>query len=305
MTATIQRVAVVGSGRMAPGIASACMIAGADVVIAARDLDKAAAAARSALDAVAGARAAGGVEPSGIEPGAFDGVDVTIETIAEDLRLKAGVYERIEPWLPPTAVLATNTSSFPITALAERLQRPGRFAGFHFLNPAHATAVVEVVPGVRTEAETSERLGDLARRMGKLPLTLRRDVPGFIWNRLQYAVLRECLHLLEEGVASIESIDAAVSDGLAPRWLGAGPFATADLGGLATFAAVADQLLPQLSRTTSTPATMTERATGARGFYIWDDEREQAVAELRAQGLAAAEEWIQRRRAAMPPADEP
>jgi len=225
-----ERVTVIGSGRMAPGIAAACLDAGAEVTVAARDTGKAEAATKLAGEyhrAAPDAR----IASAAIEPHAFEAADCVIETIAEDLDSKLELLGRIEPWLGPEAVLATNTSSFSITALAESLRRPHQFAGFHFLNPAHVTAVVEVIAGERTEPDALDELADLGRRMGKLPLIVRRDVPGFIWNRLQYAMLRECLHLLEEGVADIRSIDAAVSDGLAPRWLGAGPLATADLGG--------------------------------------------------------------------------
>lgn len=285
----VRRVVVLGSGLMAPGIAAACAAAGASVAVAGRDPARTEAAAKSA-GSLAGTKV-GAVE---IAEEGLAGAELVIETIVEDAAAKRELFARIEPWLAGDAVLATNTSSLPIAALAAGVARPERFAGFHFLNPAHLTAVVEVVPGRATAPETVERLADLGRRMGKTPLVLRRDVPGFIWNRLQFAVLRECLHMLDEGVADVASIDAAVADGLAPRWVAAGPLATAELGGIDTFRRAAEQLFPHLAAETS----VSDRLAG--GFYSWTDEAREQVEALRAEALRAGRELLERRRAAMP-----
>lgn len=225
----------------------------------------------------------------------FASVELAIETIVEDLVAKKELLALVDGWLPPGALLATNTSSLSISALAEAVARPARFAGFHFLNPAHLTGVVEVVPGRATNKRTIDRLGTYGRRMGKVPLMLTGDVPGFIWNRIQFAVLRECLYLLRGGFADIESIDAAVSDGLAPRWTVAGPLATADLGGLSTFRRVAEQLFPRL-------ACDAELHLGLERdhFYRWTSESEGALGDLRTQAVRAGRELAQRRREIMP-----
>jgi len=230
---SVESVVVVGTGAMAPGIAAACAAAGTSVTIAGRDEDRAAAAAEDAGD---------DVRASPIEPAAFAGCDLVIETVVEDITVKRDLLSRIEGWLDAGAIVAPNTSSLPVGSLASALEHPGRLAGFHFLNPAAVTAVVEIVPGPATAPATIELLVELAGRMEKLPLVLRRDYPGFIWNRLQMAMIRECVHLLDEGVADLAAIEAAVSDGLAPRWIAAGPLATSDLGGSATFRIVAEQL---------------------------------------------------------------
>jgi 3-hydroxybutyryl-CoA dehydrogenase len=141
--------------------------------------------------------------------------------------------------------------------------------------------------------------------MGKAPLIVQRDVPGFIWNRLQLAVLRECLHLLDEGVADVASIDAAVSDGLAPRWVGSGPFATADLGGIKTWATVATQLFAVLSNERGLPAALEHRAVEDGSFYSWTSVSEREVGELRARSLRENLRLIEARRHAMPPATDP
>ena len=282
---TAEVVVVVGTGTMAPGIAAACAAAGASVTIAGRDAARAGSAAEQAGE---------GVRAAAIEEDAFAGCDLVIESVLEDLAVKRGLLSRLEAWLDAGAVIATNTSSLAVGSLASALELPGRLAGFHFLNPAALTTVVEIVPGPATAPGTIELLVDLARRMRKLPLVLRRDYPGFIWNRLQMAMIRECVHLLDEGVADLAAIDAAVSDGLAPRWVAAGPLATSDLGGSATFRLVAEQLFGQLS----SGATVSERL--GPGFYAWTEESARAVAELRAETLGAGSAFAGRRRAVFP-----
>jgi len=284
---------------MAPGIATACSTAGAEVRLAGRDPERVADAARAA-SALAGVS----VTPMPLAPDTFFGGELAVETVVEDVEVKIELLQRIEGWLPQDAVLATNTSSFSIEVLARALARPGRFAGFHFLNPAHLTAVVEVVPGPATDQSTIDVLADLARWMGKTPLVLRRDVPGFIWNRLQFALIRECLHLLDEGVAHIASIDAAVSDGLAPRWLAGGPLATADLGGLDTFRRAAARLFPELAGGGEVSPALARRAAQGGSFYRWSEESRRAIETIRAEALALGRELAERRRASSPQGSE-
>ena len=202
----------------------------------------------------------------------------------------------MESWSPPDAILATNTSSLRIADIAAALTRPERFAGLHFLKPGHLTAVVEVVPGPATDAAVVADLGARAEAMGKAPLVVRADVPGFIWNRIQFAVLRECLHMLEAGVADAADIDAAVSDGLAPRWMAAGPLATADLGGLEVFATISAQLFPHLADGHDAPDELTGRAAEGRPFAPWAGAGGEEVARLRARALAMGREIAARRR---------
>lgn len=280
----IDEVVVVGTGTMAPGIAAACAAGGAAVTIAGRDATRA---------DIAAEQAGGGVRAAMIEEQTFAGCNLVIESVLEDLEVKCGLLSRLEAWLEADVIIATNTSSLPVASIASALMRPERLAGFHFLHPAALTNVVEIVPGAATASGTIESLVDLAQRMQKYPLVLRRDYPGFIWNRLQMAMIRECVHLLDEGVADLAAIDAAVSDGLAPRWVAAGPLATSDLGGSATFRLVAEQLFGQLSS-----AAVSESL--GPGFYHWTEESTQAVSDLRAETLSAGRAFAKLRRDAYP-----
>lgn len=286
------RAVVVGTGSMGPEIAAAFAAAGFETRIAGRTAAGRADAARRATD-LAGGRP---VVSAPIDAPGFAEADVVVESIVEDLAAKHELLARIEPWCDPRAVIATNTSSLTIADIAAGLASPERFAGLHFLKPAHLTGVVEIIPGGGTSPGTVEVLKDVAAQLGKAPLVARRDVPGFIWNRIQFAVLRECLHMLEAGVASAEDIDAAVADGLAPRWVAAGPLATADLGGLATFATICDLLFPHLANDVAAPAAITGPAAAGEPLQGWTAGNRSEVRELRADALAAGREIARRRR---------
>lgn len=276
---------------MGPEIAAALSLAGYDVRLAGRIPLNRDAGARRAMDLAGGLP----VPPAAINADTFADADLVVETIVEDAPTKIGFFRRIEPWCHPGAIIVTNTSSLTIAELAEGFDRPERFAGLHFLKPAHQTGVVEIIPGPDTADGTVTVLREVAAAMGKAPLVARRDVPGFIWNRLQFAMLRECLHLLDEGVASAEDIDAAVADGLAPRWMAAGPLATADLGGLATFARICDGLFPHLADDVSAPGSITAPAAAGEPLQAWTAANAEAVAALRGDALAQGREITRRR----------
>jgi 3-hydroxybutyryl-CoA dehydrogenase len=181
---------------------------------------------------------------------ALEGAELVIETIVEEPGPKRAVLARAEELAASDAIVTTNTSSLPLAALEDGLRRPERFAGLHFLNPPELVEVVEVVGGERTAPETLEALAGWMRELGKAPVVVRRDTPGFVVNRLQYALLREAYALVDSGIASFEDVDRAVTHGLGARWAAVGPFETMDLAGLDVHAAVAGNLWPELSNTT-------------------------------------------------------
>jgi 3-hydroxybutyryl-CoA dehydrogenase len=288
------RAVVVGSGAMAPEIAACLAGTGTSIAIAGRDRGRVEAAVDAAREF---ARGVGAITAAEIAPESFSGAALVIESITEDLSAKRALYATIERWCPPDAVIATNTSSLRVADLADPFDLPGRFAGLHFLKPAHLTGVVEVIPGPATDSATVEVLRGLAGQMGKAPLVVRADEPGFIWNRIQFAVLRECLHMIELGVADAADIDAAVSDGLAPRWVAAGPLATADLGGLRTFSLVSAQLNPHLANGADVSPELTSRAESDQAFAGWTRTAGPAVGALREQALRAGREIAAMRKA--------
>jgi 3-hydroxybutyryl-CoA dehydrogenase len=232
-------VAVVGAGTMGAGIARVFADAGASVRLTARR--------ESSLDAARERAGSENVVYTTALEEAVAGAELVIETIAEDVEAKRDVLLRSEAHVAGEAILATNTSSLPLEPLAAGLERPERFAGLHFLNPPELVEAVEIVGTEQTAPETLDALSAWLRELGKAPVVVRRDVPGFVVNRLQYALLREAYALVDQGVCSFADVDRAVTHGLGARWAAIGPFETMDLAGLDVHAAVAANLWPELS----------------------------------------------------------
>jgi 3-hydroxybutyryl-CoA dehydrogenase len=172
--------------------------------------------------------------------------DLAVESVPEELELKTRLLREVAA-ASPQAVLASNTSSIPITALGAAVGAPGRVLGTHYLNPPLLMPPVELVAGERTDPAVLATMGETLRELGKQPVLVRRDVPGFVWNRLQFALLRECVWLVDEGVASTEDVDRVLRDGLARRWRRVGPFAAIGLGGVETWNRAASNLVPEIS----------------------------------------------------------
>jgi 3-hydroxybutyryl-CoA dehydrogenase len=253
-------VAVIGAGAMGAGIARVFADAGASVRMCARR-EASLEAARPRL----GENAAR-VRLTTSADGALAGAELVVETIVEELEPKRALLVRAEELAAPEAILTTNTSSLPLAPLAAALRRPERFAGLHWLNPPELVELVEVVGAEATAEPTTEALVDWMEQLGKAPVVVRRDVPGFIVNRLQYALLREAYALVDAGVASFEDVDRAVVHGLGSRWAAIGPFETMDLAGLDVHAAVAANLWPELARgDTPSPTIARVLETGALG----------------------------------------
>lgn len=231
---------MIGAGTMGAGIARVFADAGAAVRLCARR--------ESSLEAARGRLGEGTarVRLTTSAEEALDGADLVVETIVEEVEPKRALLARAEELVSPAAILTTNTSSLPLAALAGELRRPERFAGLHWLNPPELVELVEVVGAERTAPETLELLSGWMEELGKAPVVVRRDVPGFVANRLQYALLREAYALVDAGVCSFEDVDRTLTHGLGARWAAIGPFETMDLAGLDVHAAVAANLWPEL-----------------------------------------------------------
>ncbi|MFN8513729.1 MAG: 3-hydroxyacyl-CoA dehydrogenase NAD-binding domain-containing protein [Chloroflexia bacterium] len=213
----------------------------------------------------------------------------------ENLDLKRELFTKLDSWCPPETILATNTSGLPITQIAEGLAGARRIIGVHYLNPAYLMPPVEVIPGEATAPEVVERMRAALIALGKSPLVVRREVPGFLWNRLQFALVREAFWLVQEGVATMEEVDLAIRQGLGRRWATAGLFASMDLGGLDTFNNVGSYLFPHLSNADTVPDFLRERiaagcfgAKSGSGFYDWPDDKLAATVARRNAALLAA-----------------
>jgi 3-hydroxybutyryl-CoA dehydrogenase len=280
------RMAILGSGVMGVNIARGFLRSGFEVALYSRS----AATLARAEAGLAGEPVLAGLHTDIAE--AVAGAGLVIESVPEELALKQAVLGAAERAAGAAAVLATNTSSLPLGALAGALARPERFLALHWFNPAHLIPLVEVVPSERTDEAVVERAVAALTAAGWRPRVLRRAVPGYLANRLQYALIREALALLEAGVADAEAIDAALTDCLGPRWAVIGPLRSTDLAGLDTAVSVARELYPSLSAAREVPEALLalQRAgrLGARageGFYRYDDP--EAAARARDRALTA------------------
>jgi 3-hydroxybutyryl-CoA dehydrogenase len=213
---------------------------------------------------------------------------LVIEAIPEVLDAKRELFRQLEAVVAPTAVVASNTSGLMPDDLCSGMKHPERFLITHFWNPPHAIPLVEVVPCSRTTLTVVDDTVALLRGIGSEPVVLRRAVPGFIGNRIQFAVLREALNLVAAGVADPATIDTVIKASLGRRYGIVGPFEAADLGGLETFLKVATNLLPDLSTDGRgldvLRAHLARGETGAAsgtGFYHWTPERREAIRQKR------------------------
>ncbi len=264
-------VAVVGAGLMGSGIAACFAAAGHEVAV--HDPIKASLAAApervaASLEAMGiGADAASRVRYEARPREALAGAGFVFEAAPEDLPLKQEIFARLDAIAAPGCILASNSSAIRPTEIFARVGHPARTVGTHWWNPPHLVPLVEVVRGERTSEETVERTFDLLAAVGKVPVRVDLDKPGFVGNRLQHALWREAFQLVDEGVCDAETIDTVVKNGFGPRLAALGPMENADLVGLELTLSIHDYLLPRLTPPSEPSTGLRERiATGRTGM---------------------------------------
>lgn len=201
-------------------------------------------------------------------------VDLLVEAIVEKLPIKQQFWAEMEGILKPGALMATNTSGLNINEIAQDLKRKPDFAVMHWWNPPHIIPLVEIAKGEETSDDTVDVLVAITEKVGHKPVVIRKNAHGFIGNRIQFAVLREVLHTVEEGIATLEDIDTAMKYGVGFRYAVLGPFETADLGGIDTFYYISSYLFADLDSSKEASKVLEEHVkknqlglkTG-KGFY--------------------------------------
>ncbi|ADW21429.1 3-hydroxybutyryl-CoA dehydrogenase [Thermus scotoductus] len=283
----VRKIGVVGAGQMGSGIAQVAAQAGFEVVL----VDVAESFLERGLKAIQRSLGRfvekGRIAPQDLEAtlgrirttvvlGDLAEADLIVEAIVEDEGEKRRLFERLGSLVKPEAILASNTSSIPITALARYSGRPERFIGMHFFNPVPLMQLVEVIRGELTSEETRDVVVEVARRMGKTPLEVQ-DYPGFVSNRLLMPMINEAIEALREGVATKEAIDGVMRLGMNHPM---GPLELADLIGLDTCLAIMEVLHRGFGDDKYRPSPLLRRMVQAgllgrktgRGFYTYDEK---------------------------------
>lgn len=235
-------------------------------------------------------------------------MDLVIECIPERLAIKQALFAQLAGLARADAFLCSNSSSFPISAIAQGLATAHRMFGLHFFMPAHLVPLVEVVLGASSDARLAESLSAFMRACGMVPVLVRKDLPGFLANRLQHALAREAFALIDQGIATPEDVDAAVRFGFGFRFLAAGPVLQRDHAGLDVHAAAAATIYPSLAANTEPAKVLLQHVAqghlgmkSGQGFFTWTDE---AIARERQRYDGLLQEGLKILAAELPPIDD-
>ncbi|MBV8735624.1 MAG: 3-hydroxyacyl-CoA dehydrogenase family protein [Solirubrobacterales bacterium] len=297
----LSRATVLGTGTMGPGMGAVLARAGLQVTLF--DVNpEALERAQGMVGMVEGVldrlevpkRDGGGVSYESERAAALDSTDVVAEAIPEQLKLKRQTFLEIEDEISPETIIASNTSGIPATKLAQGLQRPERVIGWHWSNPPHLIPMNEIIPGEQTSPEVTNAIQELTRRIGYHPVTLKKEVPGFVENRVLYAIMRECLALVDEGVIDLEGLDLNVKWGIGYKLAVVPPIQLLDMAGLDIYTSVAGYLNRDLSDEKGVSKTAADLKDKGRlgiktggGFFDYTPERIKELQQQRAAALVA------------------
>lgn len=304
ITTNISNTAVVGSGYMGGGIAQVLALHGYRVTLGDKDEETAETARirlveqgveferQGLLPSGAAEKIKGNLSAAASIEEAVQGVDYIAEAVPENPALKTGVLRRISNAAPKTAIIGTNTSALPIHELAQAVTGPERFLGVHWMNPAPFVPAVEIIPAEQTSLATVLIVEELMRALGKTPVAVA-DTPGFVANRLQFALYKEAAQLVAEGVATPSQVDAVVCNSFGFRLALFGPFAIGDMAGLDVYEAAYQTLERSYGSRFAAPealaAVVAEGNLGiktGRGFLDIPDSEKQALLDYRDNAYA-------------------
>jgi 3-hydroxyacyl-CoA dehydrogenase len=304
--ARMKRAAVIGTGTMGPGMGAVLARAGLEVAlydVSLEALERAKGGvqlAQGVLDRLDTTQVEGGsVRYSDDLVDALQDVDVVLEAIPEKLELKQEIYRQFEQHTRPDTILASNTSGIPITKIAEVCKHPERVVGMHWSNPPHLIPMIEVIPGEKTSEETVDAVVGLVRRIGYHPV-VEREVPGFVENRILYAIMREALDLVDRGIIDAEGMDLNVRWGIGYKLAVIGPMELLDMAGLDIYGSVSSYLNPDLCDSKETSQTIRDLAAKGRlgmktgaGIYDYTPEEIDAKRAERARKLVAVRKALE------------
>lgn len=310
-TDQIKKVAVVGAGTMGPGIAAVFAANGYDTHLSEIKEDVLE-RAKGTTDIVYNVLTGGGfLSEEAAKAGranltftlngeeAVSGADFVVETIPEKIEIKQELFRQAEAWVGDEAILASNTSGIPITKIAEVCKKPERVIGTHWSNPPHIIPVIEVIRGEKTGDDTFHTAWELMEKIGMIPAEVKRDVAGFVENRVLYAIMREALHLVEEGIADPADIDKIVKWGVGYKLAVIPPLELLDVAGLDIYHSVASYLNADLSTNPGVSSAITERVEkgdlgikSGRGLFEYEADEIPALMQKRMKLLLACKKAL-------------
>lgn len=296
------KIVVIGTGTMAAGIAAGFIAQQYSVVILGRTLEKASSCLTKAVSLAQGVGQPNMQHQTGLMEAwdAWDNCIWVIETVTENLAIKQTIFKALDARVPTGIPIGSNSSGFPISKIAEGLPTASRMMGAHYFMPADIVPLVEIVMGEKTDPLLAEQVCALYKSIQKKPVLVKRDIPGFLANRIQHALMREALALVDAGIATPDDIDDAVRYSFGFRYAAVGPMTQKEISGWDGMANAAKEIYPSLSNIDAIPPSlaklMAEGKTGIKageGFRKWSPKESKAVNEQYTRRLKAAFDVLQ------------
>ncbi len=291
-------VTVIGTGTMATGIAAGFLEARVPVVVLGRTQEKAQQCLTNAI-ALCSPDKRGAAESS--RAGEIDTWNEwancrwVVETIVEDLPTKQALFRSLDHRVPAAIPIGSNSSAYPISKIAQGLKTANRMMGAHYFMPAELVPLVEIVLGEKTDQRIADSVYAFYQSIDKKPVLVKQDIPGFLANRIQHALMREALYLIDRGIATPEDVDDAVRYSFGFRYAAVGPITQKELSGWDTNCNAAQEIYPALCNDTTIPESILKMVksgkTGIKslaGFWSWTPEKVKALKEIYSKRLQAA-----------------
>jgi 3-hydroxybutyryl-CoA dehydrogenase len=308
METSMKKVVVLGTGTMAIGIAAGFISSGYGVILLGRNIERAKSAIPE-IKSLAEGLASSSTSSSSvhdIQTGAIDdwsdwsNVALVLETVTENLALKQMIFASLDKRVPVHIPIGSNSSGFPISQISQSLKTAQRMFNMHYFMPAHIVPLVEVVLGKASDPSMAKKVCELFEETGKKPVLVNQDIPGFLANRIQHALMREALALVNDGIATPEDVDTAVRYSFGFRYAAVGPMTQKEISGWEGMAIAAKEIYPRLSNNTEISPCLNkilkEKKFGIKskeGFRTWSDEESSEMKRKYEKRLKAAFDVLQ------------